>query len=83
MRSRRFMNVKSFPAILGRVADAIQPFGFKFVEHDLLPPVPEGGRKGLGQPGDFSDQPGRRQADELKRVHPAFLFAAGWRASFR
>ena len=63
------MELNLLPTILRRVADPVEPFGFKFVQNDLLPPLLDGIRDSLGkQPGLF-DHADDGQANKLQCVH--------------
>jgi hypothetical protein len=60
---------KSFPKILRRVANPVEPFGFMFVQDDLPPPLLDGIRNGLGKEPDLFDHPDNGQANEFQDVH--------------
>jgi len=46
----------SFSKILGRVANAVKPFGFSFVQNDLPPPVLDSNRNGSAKTPCLFDQ---------------------------
>ena len=48
--------IESFPKILRRVADPVEPFGFKSVQNDLLPPLLDGIGDRLGKQPSLFDQ---------------------------
>jgi hypothetical protein len=60
---------KSFSAILGRVADAVNPFGFAFVADVLLPPLFGGIRDGPGHRANLFEPLDNGHADKLQGVH--------------
>ena len=67
--------MESFPQILRRVADPVEPFGFKSVQNDLLPPLLDGISDGLGKQPSLFDQLADCQVNELQCVHFGFLVA--------
>ena len=75
--------IELLPAILRRVADAIEPFDFQFVQDRLLLPVPDGIGDRFGELANLSDQLDNGPINELEQVHDAFLAAAGRRSSRR
>jgi hypothetical protein len=60
---------KSLPEILRRVAYPVEPFGFMFVQHELLAPLLGGIRNGLGKQAGLFEQSDDGQANELQYVH--------------
>ena len=76
----------TFPAILRGVADPVEPFSFKFLQNDLLPPLLDGIGDRLGQQPDLSGELKDGQANELwdlEDVHRAFLSPFGWHFHYR
>src|ERR1044072_8262873 len=64
----RMFNAHSFPNVFRRVADPVEPFGFKLVKNELPPPLLTGiGERPGKQPGLF-DQVDESQTNELQRV---------------
>jgi len=77
------MKLSLLPAILLWIADPVEPFNFQFVQHDLLPPFPEGIRDGLRKQAGLFEQLDEGQADVLEYVHGNFSAVGGWRFCFR
>jgi hypothetical protein len=57
--------IKSSPAILQRVANPIQPFGFTFVQDSLMLSLLDGIRDSFGNQADLLDQLEKSQANEF------------------
>jgi len=60
---------KSFPEILVRVANPVEPFGFKIVSNHLLPPLLQGVRDRPGKEPDLPDQLDEGHAKQFQGVH--------------
>lgn len=63
------MRIRSLAQILRRVADPVEPFGFKFVPNHLLPSLPDGIRDSLGKRPGLFGQVDDGQANEFQRMH--------------
>ena len=55
--------------ILRRVAEPVEPFGFKFLQNDLPPPLRDGRPDRSGQPPGLFAQVEENPADALQGVH--------------
>lgn len=69
LRLQRTAAVDSSPKVLGRVAQAVEPFCFNLVPRELLPPLLKGERDRLWQEPDLSGQVEDCQADKLWNIH--------------
>ena len=55
--------------ILRRVAYPVEPFDFAFIQDDLLPPLPDGRRNGLGKQPELFDEVDDRQENWFQFIH--------------
>jgi hypothetical protein len=60
---------KSFPEILVRVANPVEPLGFKIVSNHLLPPLLQGVRDRPGKEPDLPDQLDEAHTKQFQGVH--------------
>ena len=69
--------IKSSPAILRRVANPVEPFGFPFVQDRLPLALFAGVGHRLGQRTDIFDQLNYGPINELQGIHDNFFGPAG------
>lgn len=63
---------RSLSTVLLRVANAVEPFGFEFMQQCPLLSLFDGRRDALGQRPDLFDQLNHGPADEIEEVHGCF-----------
>jgi hypothetical protein len=68
---------KLSPAILRRVANPVEPFGFPFVQDRLPLSLPAGICNRLGQRADLFEQLNECLTNELQGVHDDFFAPVG------
>jgi hypothetical protein len=69
---------KSFSEILVRVANPVEPFGFKIVPNHLLPPLLQGVRDRAGKEPDLPDQLDEAHTKQFQGVHKRLTNPPAW-----
>lgn len=75
--------LKSLPAILFRVANPVEPFGFKVVQNHLLLALPREISDGLGQQANQCEPLTAPQPNVFEQLHKDFLPPTGRRINCR